>query len=145
MQKRTIIGIIIAVVLLGVIAIIGRIAIIALIAVPNMTGIQERSLVNADIRTAEQIGKAIAVWRMDGRDRKVPTSPIEYDELEGLEGYISVVCKPTSLEDAKYYVMSEDGKIKVAIANEASEVEQLGPNDNYDGTVAGWAYIEGQY
>ena len=48
--------------LIIVIAILG---IIALIAVPNLTGIQQRSQVNADIRTAEQIGKAVRIWLTD--------------------------------------------------------------------------------
>ena len=54
--------------LIIVIAILG---IIALIAVPSLTGIQQRSQVNADIRTAEQIGKAVRIWLTDtGENQK---------------------------------------------------------------------------
>ena len=52
--------------LIIVIAILG---IIAVIAVPNLTGIQQRSQVNADIRTAEQIGKAVRIWRTENAGR----------------------------------------------------------------------------
>ena len=141
-MKKVIIGIIIAI--LVVIA-IGFFGVIALIAVPNLTGVQNRSQVNADIRTAEQIAKAINIWSVDGINRKVPTTVIEYNELEQIEEYFAGDYKPTSLKDAEYYVVSQDGKIKIAIAKEASDVNKLVSDDVYEGKGAGWAYVEGQY
>lgn len=142
MKKGIIIGIVIAV--LAVCA-IGYYGIIALIAVSNLTGIQDRSQVSADIRTAEQIGKSIVIWSVDGINRKVPTTVTKYDELEGIEEYIYSEAKVSSLKDAEYYVVNDNGTIKVAIAKEASDVNKLNVDDKYDGTDAGWAYVQGQY
>lgn len=138
-------GIIIAIIAILAVVAIGFFGIVALIAVPNLTGIQDRSQVNADIRTAEQIGKTINLWRVDGINREVPTIVTEYDKLEKIEEYISAAYEPTSLKNAEFYVISQDGKIKVAIAKEASDVNKLDNDDTYEGKRAGWAYVEGQY
>jgi len=78
-------------------------------------------------------------------DRKVPILETKYYELEGIEDYISPDYKPNSLKGAEYYVSDDDGKITIAIAKEAADVGELYINDIYDGTGAGWVYIEGQY
>jgi len=116
-----------------------------LLSAPKVNTVQSRSQVNADIRTGEQIGKAIRIWTMDGNDRKVPILETKYYELEGIEDYISPDYKPNSLKGAEYYVSDDDGKITIAIAKEAADVGELYINDIYDGTGAGWVYIEGQY
>lgn len=138
MKKGTIIGIIIAILAVGVIGFYG---IVALIAVPNLAKVQDRAQVNADIRTAEQIARSITIWSMDGINRKVPTTVTKYDELENIVEYAGEYT-PSSLEDAEFYVISDNGTIKVAIAKEASDVNKLGADDKYDGTGAGWAYVE---
>lgn len=138
MKKGTIIGIIIAILAVGVIGFYG---IVALIAVPNLAKVQDRAQVNADIRTAEQIARTITIWSMDGINRKVPTTVTKYDELENIVEYAGEYT-PSSLEDAEFYVISDNGTMKVAIAKEASDVNKLGADDKYDGTGAGWAYVE---
>ena len=148
MKKGTIIGIIIAVLAVGAIGFFG---IVSLIAVPNLTSVQERSQVSADIRTAEMVGKGIRIWLTDGtlqetkaREENIEEKVVKLDELEAGE-YISLDYKPMSLKDAEFYVTSVDGKIKVAISKDASDVNKLSANDMYDGSGAGWAYVEGQY
>ena len=141
MKKGTIIGIIIAILVVGAIGFFG---IVALIAMPNLTKVQDRAQVNADIRTAEQISRAITIWSMEEANREIPTTPTKYGELEKIEVYTGDY-KPMSLADAEYYIVSDNGTLKVAIAKEASDVNNLGASDVYDGTGAGWAYVEGQY
>ena len=51
--------------LIELIIVIAILGIIALIAVPNLAGIRQRSQIAADIRTAEQIGKALRIWYTD--------------------------------------------------------------------------------
>jgi len=142
MKKGVIIAIIVAAVLIVPVIFMG---IIALIAVPNLTSVQDRSQVNADIRTAEQIGKSIVIWRVDGKNREVPTTVTEYNKLENIDEYTYTDSKPNSLEEGEFYVVSDNGTIKIAIAKEASEVSKLEANDMYEGSGAGWAYVEGQY
>jgi len=126
---------------------------LSLIAVPNLAGIRGRSQVSADIRTAEQIGKAVRIWVTDADyddGRELPTSPVEYDELEDLtDTYISsgYTAKSYRYGIGKYYVSSSeeyDGqKVRVAIAESEEDAENLTEYDDvYDGTGAAWAYIE---
>ena len=82
MKKGTIIGIIIAILVVGAIGFFG---IVALIAMPNLTKVQDRTQVNADIRTAEQISRAITIWSMEEANREIPTIPTKYDKLEKIE------------------------------------------------------------
>ena len=106
--------------LIIVIAILG---IIALIAVPNLTGIQKRSQVNADIRTAEQIGKAVRIWLTDAtiteqitRESLISgTNSKEYKGLTNIGGYISDDYVAQALSGGKYYVSLVGDKIVVSI------------------------------
>lgn len=117
--------------LIIVIAILG---IIALIAVPSLTGVQKRSQVNADVRTAEQIGKAVRVWLTDGninetrareayiRNQYMALTAMDTDTVkdvqanvgEGLEDYISLTYQP-NLAGYNYYVGLINGKVTVGI------------------------------
>lgn len=106
---------------------------------PKVNTIQSRSQIAADIRTGEQIGKAILIWETDGHSGILTDIPTKYTELEGIGDYIGE-STPYSLKDAKYYAVKEDGKIKVAIAKDASELINLNENETYDGTGAGWVY-----
>ena len=142
MKTSHIILIVIAALIVGAIGFMG---IVALIAVPNLTSVQERSQVNADIWTAEKIGRGIEIWQIDNRTG-VSENAIEYDELSNIEKYIMPDMIPNSLEDGEFYVVSDNGKIKVAIAKEAEDIDGLtGDAVNYDGTGAGWAYVQGSY
>ena len=123
--------------LIIVIAILG---IIALIAVPSLTGVQKRSQVNADIRTAEQIGKAVRVWLTDGninetraREAYIEGQYLELSAMdtdtvtdadtqpnakEGLEDYISLTYEP-NLADYNFYVGMMNNKVVVGIGSSA--------------------------
>lgn len=106
---------------------------------PKVNTMQSRSQIVADIRTGEQIGKAILIWETDGHSGILSDIPTEYTELEGIGDYIGE-STPYSLKDAKYYAVKKDGKIKVAIAKDTSELINLNENETYDGTGAGWVY-----
>jgi len=134
--------------LIIVIAILG---IIALIAVPSLTGVQKRSQVNADIRTAEQIGKAVRVWLTDANINEAKirethikvtaegaTTPVAYKELsslatvagtDGLGDYISLSYEPNvSNSDGTanaFYVGLVNDKVVVMIYT-AEETPYLG-------------------
>ena len=137
MKKSHIIAIIIAVLVVGFIGFMG---IVALIAVPNLTGIQDRAQVNADIRTAETIGRAYEIARFDGIE--VPSTAIEYNKLID-DKYIMSGMEPNSLEDAEFYIVNYNGTIRVAIAKNAEDVNRLTSDEvDYEGKRAGWAYIE---
>jgi len=105
--------------------------------------------ISADIRTAEQIGKATRIWVTDwdsNQKRKVPTNPTRYDEIEGLTpDYISDSFTANSYENGTgyYYVCEEDGKIKVGIAESDLElINDFGVSISYDATGPAWAFIE---
>ena len=102
--------------LIIVIAILG---IIALIAVPNLTGIQQRSQVNADLRSAETIGKAVRIWLTDGaatgRMDTVEGKWVRYDKLSEIEQYVSIDLLPKS-----YAATASDGGYWVAVVSDSS-------------------------
>ena len=135
--------------LIIVIAILG---IIALIAVPSLTGIQQRSQVNADIRTAEQIGKAVRIYLTDTASGDLTVAPDNtyklYNTFTNIENYISTGYKPKSWKgtgEAAYYVKVVDGagegdtRVIVAIGNDDS----TGNTAYTSGATAGVAYVEG--
>ena len=125
---------------------------LSLIAMPNLAGIRQRSGVSADIRTAEQIGKAVRIWvtDVDAGKREIPTSPTLYSDIDGLTpDYIGAEWTAKTLKSGEgyYYVSSiEDGreqKITVAIAGSKEEAQKLSELDyGYDGKKAALAYIE---
>ena len=140
MKKSHIIAIIVVAVLIMTIV---PMVITAMIAVPNVTDVQDKSQVNADIATAKRIGQGIIILSVEhaGKD-VIPSVPTEYDKIfSDTEKYIEIGLKPNSLKDGEYYLVNVDGKIKVAIAKEASDVKSLADDIMYDGTGAGWAYI----
>jgi len=138
--------------LIIVIAILG---IIALIAVPSLTNVQKSSQVNADIRTAEQIGKAVRIWLTDA---DINTANTREDAIDGkyvilssntltdLSKYISTSYKPQALKSSDFYISLAAGdKIVVAIntaAYTAKPTALYSLNANEE-AAAGVAYIEG--
>ena len=155
--------------LIIVIAILG---IIALIAVPNLTGVQKRSQVNADIRTAEEIGKTVRIWLTDGnlnetRDREayvsngfVLLSDITDAKVTGtrsgstnlgLDDYLSLEYEPNNNSSAgkelEFYVTLKNSKVVVAIHEKpASGVPTLAKTVFAlvsDEIVQGVAFVEG--
>jgi hypothetical protein len=140
MKKGIIIGIIIAI--LAVIALTFW-AIIGIVATPNLSEVQVEAQINADIRSAESIGRALRIWLVSDFDSLIPSVPTEYNKVEGItEEYVSLTMKPMSLKNAEYYVVNDNGRIKVAIAKEAEDVDELSDDKSYDGRDAGWAYVE---
>ena len=120
---------------------------ISLIAVPNLSGIRQRSQVSADIRTAEQIGKATRIWAVDvdtEGGRELPTEAVRYDEINELDDYISPDYTANSYRyGTGYYYVSGDGqKIRVAIAGNKEEANNLTDWDNNYNGYAAWAYVE---
>lgn len=156
--------------LIIVIAILG---IIALIAVPNLTGVQKRSQVNADIRTAEEIGKAVRIWLTDGtlnetRDREsyIDDGFIELSKMtktdvgntrsastsdNGLENYVSLTYEPNnnnaSGKSLAFYITLKNNKVVVAIheagATTAPTLASTIFELSSDEIVEGVAYVEG--
>lgn len=125
--------------LIIVIAIMG---IIAVIAIPNLTGIQQRSQVNADIRTAETIARAVATCVAEERtgsngvavNNKLAGGWVKLDSLEttlniDMDEYVETTLKPKSAKsgsnDGAYFVKLVTGKnnlparVVVAIAKGA--------------------------
>lgn len=133
--------------LIIVIAILG---IIALIAVPNLTGIQQRSQVNADIRTAEQIGKAVRIYLTDtgAGTRDIGEEWIDYSTKTDLNSYVSLSYAPKSVEgEGKYWVKeftpdgAAEGEVRIAVAIGTAAPESNAPYTA--GAEAGIAYVEG--
>jgi len=102
--------------LVELIIVIAILAIIMLIAIPNFSGIQQRMQVRADKQTAAQIGKAIRIWYAErvseggdvstlpyityddaGKVTGVSAALSHYENVAGLEGYISEDNEPNSL------------------------------------------------
>lgn len=129
--------------LIIVIAIMG---IIAVIAIPNLTGIQQRSKVNADIRTAEQIGKAVKIWLVEdipGVSRTLPATWTAYDatSFDKMSEYISIGYVPQSASSLKFVVKAGDaGEVWVAIGETGETISNLYTTAG----TPGIAYKEGQ-
>ena len=114
--------------LIELIIVIAILGIIALIAIPNLAGIRQRSQIAADIRTAEQIGKAIRIWYTDtdanskrvlpslnNTDTAINNIIVRLDSVntaegkifEGFTNYMSIPTAPKSwsaTETGAYYV-----------------------------------------
>ena len=145
--------------LIIVIAILG---IIALIAVPSLTGVQKRSQINADIRTAEQIGKAVRIWLTDAnineankREGHLEAAWRELSTLatavsgagDMLDKYIPTTYVPQALIDSEFYIKL-DGNNRINVAIDTSAPGSTEPTAEYkmgtnDAPTAGMAYIEG--
>ena len=139
--------------LIIVIAILG---IIAVIAVPNLTAVQKRSQVNADIRTAEQIGKAIRIWLTDSNSitktntREALLVKRELSSLAGQEDideYISTTYKPNAKTGCSYYINLDTTTNLLTVYIAAEGTTPAVPTDIYKvnaGVVQlGKAYLEG--
>ncbi len=149
MKKSTIVLIVLAFVMISVIPLFG---IISLIAVPNLAGVQYRSMINTDIRVAETITKAVVIWNADiiegGEERELPKTPVEYCDIEGLcPEYIkdSYVARSYKNGAGKYYITSvEDGDSLVIccyIGDRAPIQPDEVPAVYYDGAGPDWAYV----
>lgn len=131
--------------LIIVIAILG---IIALIAVPNLTGIQQRSQVKADIDTAAQIGKAARIYVTETKTSLGEDWVLYTDADNGIPTtYISADYVPESYKGsgtAGYYVCEVNmgtGETRIVVAIAGSDD---GAKVIYDiGDAAGIAYVEG--
>lgn len=116
--------------LIIVIAILG---IIAVIAVPNLTNIQQNAQKNADIRTAEAIGKAVRIWLTDGtydttesRKDEISTDAKEYSTLSDIENYIAGGKVAKGHEDGAYNVKLNGNYVEVYIDSELKYSEGSG-------------------
>ena len=150
--------------LIELIIVIAILGIIALIAVPNLSGLLQRSKVNTDKRSAEAIGRAIRIWQtdVDAGTRTIPTAVTEYNDTTVFAGlcpdYIKSTYKANSYPggNGKFYVASVAGgvnnseqKIWIGIGGQVNGAGEeikptLGdsPAVTYDGTGAAWAFSE---
>ena len=132
--------------LIIVIAIMG---IIAVVAVPNLTGIQTRSTLKADITTASQIGKAVRVALADevtGLTTKLNTGSKLSDLSADISTYIGTSYKHKGAgSTADFYVKLENNYIKVGIGTSLSNAFNgtYGPSASGNST-SGVAYEEGK-
>ena len=135
--------------LIELIIVIAILGIIALIAIPNLGSIRQRSHVNSDIRSAEQIGKAVRLWstdddaaRADGTTRTIPTDHVVWyadnsfvtSKFVGIECYVteeytadSLIKDPEIAGDSSYFITSyKEGdveKIVVGIDQIAADAQ----------------------
>lgn len=135
--------------LIELIIVIAILAIIMLIASVAYGNIVFRQKVNIDKRSGEEMGKGISIAEVDGRGYDIPDYPsiIKYDEIEGIEDYVSIGIIPQSAPEGYYFVTripTEEGRrTAVGIATGKDEGEVL-LNKVYNGKESGFAYIEGK-
>lgn len=134
--------------LVEIILVLALITMISVIAVPKFVEIQRFSSAKSDIRTAEQIGKAVRMW-LEAADETTSKQRInelkeikEYGTLTGIDEYIPIGYLPNALVDSKFYPdLNNEGKVIVKIAGDSSK----NTTDTYLSTnpgVAGIAYTE---
>ena len=126
--------------------------IVPIVGASSLTETRQEAQVSADIRTAEQIGKALRIWATDidaDGDRSLPNAPVEYSEVYGLTpAYISsgYTAKSLALGTGKYYVTSVGTGYYKKICVYIGEEPPTQPTDavtvDYDGLMPGWAYAE---
>ena len=146
--------------LIIVIAILG---VIALIAVPNLTTVQKQSQINADKRTAEQIGRAVRIWLTDSENMSEINKREAQATLGGslksfasapasgeapttfLSSYISTGYIPKAQTGMEYYIkMTAGNVIEVAIGAKDGSFNKSNNYALVNGAVqAGLAYQEG--
>lgn len=102
---------------------------------------REKSMITADIKTAEQIGKIVKIAIDDEKiENQISNEYKKCSDVDGLIGeYLMGEDKPLSLENGSYYIKSENGVIKVVIATSEEEANEV--TEQYDGTKAGITYV----
>ncbi len=111
--------------LIELIIVIAILGIIALIAVPNLSGLLQRSRVNTDKRSAEAIGRAIRIWQtdIDAGSREIPTGkPVLYSSETGMPGLCPDYIKSTYT--AKSYPGGEGRFFVTSVAGGVNNSEQ---------------------
>ena len=139
--------------LIELIIVIAILGIVALIAIPNLAGIRQRAQINADIRTAEQLGKAIRIWETDrdasaerilpslkNSDTNIDNIIVELNEnnvtvggnaglFKDLTDYIALPDAPKSWQgggNGAYYVSTTgDNRIVVGISKAGETISNL--------------------
>ena len=119
---------------------------IALIAVPSVTGIQNRSTVNADKLTGSRIGQALVLRQTDIGEINLSGPPKPYGEIDNIGDYISKSYKPESMENGYYVItqakVNERKIIMVGITKKDENGNQLEIGKTiYEGTKPGWVWI----
>ena len=101
---------------------------------------REKSMITADIKTAEQIGKILKIAIDDEKiENQINNGYKKCSDVDGLIGEYLGQDNPLSLENGSYYIKSENDIIKVVIATSEDEANEV--TEQYDGTKAGIAYV----
>lgn len=105
---------------------------------------RDKSIINADIVTAKQIGQLveIAVEEEVEIKEQISNGYKKCSDVDGLiEKFLAGDNKPLSLENGDYYIKAENDVVTVVIATSEDEANELKESEKYDGKKAGIAYI----
>lgn len=102
---------------------------------------REKSMITADIKTAEQIGKIVKIAIDNEKiENQISNEYKKCSDVDGLiDEYLMGEDNPLSLENGNYYIKAENDIVKVVIATSKDEANEV--TEQYDGTKAGIAYI----
>ena len=102
---------------------------------------REKSMITADIKTAEQIVKIVKIAIDDEKiENQINNGYKKCSDVDGLIGeYLMGENTPLSLENGNYYIKAENDIVKVVIATSEEEANEV--TEQYDGTKSGIAYV----
>ena len=117
--------------LIEVMAAVAMIVVLMSLVIPNITKMNTRGREEADIVSANAIGKAVELYIMESEDEDL-SSKSQEDVIKEIEsrGYVKKVGKPKSKDCSWNIDINDDGQVEVGILKDGQDAKKLYPSDD---------------